>query len=169
VQVRELGSVTRAHPLLARLAYAVRLYLHLAAGAISADVHVRDMPTLHALGCTVCRVLIPMLFVHVVGELCIGGKDRVAHGTDVLWHSSVVSSTSGVHRQPRVSRATATRGKLLLLAEPLDWILTSRHAARAQSATIALRAVILQVWIENERDLTHTCRPEECSVTNAMN
>jgi hypothetical protein len=72
----------------------------------------------------------------------------------VLWHSSVVSSTSGVHRQPRVSRATATRGKLLLLAEPLDWILTSRHAARAQSATIALRAVILQVWIENERDLT---------------
>ena len=46
VQVRELGSVTRAHPLLARLAYAVRLYLHLAAGAISADVHVRDMPTL---------------------------------------------------------------------------------------------------------------------------
>ena len=46
VQVRELGSVTRAHPLLARLTYAVRLYLHLAAGAISTDAHVRDMPTL---------------------------------------------------------------------------------------------------------------------------
>ena len=46
VQVQELGSVTRAHPLLARLTYAVRLYLHLAAGAISTDAHVRDMPTL---------------------------------------------------------------------------------------------------------------------------
>ena len=46
VHVQELGSATRAHPSLARLAYAVRLYLHLAAGAISADAHVRDMPTL---------------------------------------------------------------------------------------------------------------------------
>eukprot|EP00964_Phaeocystis_antarctica_P015824 scaffold8736_cov39-Phaeocystis_antarctica.AAC.3 len=46
VHVQELGAAARAHPLLARLAYAVRLYLHLAAGAISAYAHVRDMPTL---------------------------------------------------------------------------------------------------------------------------
>ena len=46
VHVQELGAAARAHPLLARLAYAVRLYLHLAAGALSADAHVRDMPQL---------------------------------------------------------------------------------------------------------------------------
>ena len=45
VHVQELGAAARVHPLLARLTYAVRLYLHLAAGAMDADAHVRDMPT----------------------------------------------------------------------------------------------------------------------------